>query len=400
MHHALTRHCLAAEKGRAARPAASRASHIQFHHLPPVLCFFTFYSRSAVGAARAWARGAIGATKPRRRCGMATPLRRGRGTPTAESPVKGGVILPDSDPSTIITLNVGGTKYATTLATLRSQPGSRLSTMFSGGSDADSQQDADGAYFIDRDGATFRHVLNYLRDGTLPRTTSDEMKTEMKMEAAYYQIPQLMRWAQGDDAHTHAHQEAELVIDAFRGSAHQFLASVYGRSAEQLMQECISHLIQQAQRGQTTSTIVFYELIDGTHDWLVPAGAINGSIDGNGGSTRVVLDQLPSSSPGLEPAVEVLVQELEEKGFPCQCLSGQGLDGRVVVDIQHTRPTDRSTTEKTVAADGALMLRDLRSTAGLMLDLMRQLQRDSALREMAAASQHGGTAQQPGRVMV
>ena len=270
-----------------------------------------------------------------------------------------------------------------------------------------STQDADGSYFIDRDGATFRHVLNYLRDGTLPRTSSDEMKTEMKMEAAYYQIPQLMRWAQGHDAHAHAHQEAELVIDAFRGSAHQFLASVYGRSAEQLMQECISYLIASAEQGQTTATLVFYELIDGTRDWLVPADAICGSIDGgsggSGGSTRVVLDQLPSSSPGLEPSTEVLVQELEEKGFPCQCLSGQGLDGRVVVDIQHTRPTDRSSTEKTVAADGALMLRDLRSTTGLMLDLMRQLQRANALKEMeaaAAAGRGGGSAQLQGRVMV
>eukprot|EP01043_Picozoa_sp_COSAG02_P011886 COSAG02_NODE_445_length_22163_cov_55.680611_13_plen_267_part_00 len=262
-------------------------------------------------------------------------------------------------------------------------------------------QDADGAYFIDRDGATFRHVLNYLRDGTLPRTTSDEMKTEMKMEAAYYQIPQLMRWAQGDDAQTHAHQEAELVIDAFRGSAHQFLGSVYGRSAEQLMQECISHLVESAAQGQTTATIVFYELIDGTHDWFVPTGAISGSIDGNGGKSHVVLDQLPTSSPGLEPSVEVLVQELEEKGFPCQCLSGQGLDGRIVVDIQHTRPTDRSTAEKTVAADGALMLRDLRSTTGLMLDMMRQLQRNSALREMAVgAQQPGGETQAQGRIMV
>jgi len=262
-------------------------------------------------------------------------------------------------------------------------------------------QDADGAYFIDRDGATFRHVLNYLRDGTLPRTPSDEMKTEMKMEAAYYQIPQLMRWAQGDDAQTHAHQEAELVIDAFRGSAHQFLGSVYGRSAERLMQECISHLVASAAQGQTTATIVFYELIDGTHDWFVPAGAISGSIDGNGGKTHVVLDQLPTSSPGLEPSVEVLVQELEEKGFPCQCLSGQGLDGRVVVDIQHTRPTDRSTAEKTVAADGALMLRDLRSTTGLMLDMMRQLQRNSALREMAAGSQQpAGQTQAQGHMMM
>ena len=51
------------------------------------------------------------------------------------------------------------------------------------------------------------------------------------------------------------------------------------------MQECIGHLVASAEQGQTTATVVFYELIDGTHDWLVPTGAIGGSIDGNGGST-------------------------------------------------------------------------------------------------------------------
>jgi hypothetical protein len=71
---------------------------------------------------------------------MSTPLRRGRAPPAGSETPTRGQILPDSDPSTIITLNVGGTKYTTTLATLRSQPGSRLATMFSGGPDADGQQ--------------------------------------------------------------------------------------------------------------------------------------------------------------------------------------------------------------------------------------------------------------------
>eukprot|EP01043_Picozoa_sp_COSAG02_P011887 COSAG02_NODE_445_length_22163_cov_55.680611_14_plen_205_part_00 len=89
-------------------------------------------------AAAASGRDLAGSRRPC--CEMATPMRRGRGTPTIETPAQRGEIRPDSDPSTIVTLNVGGTKYATTLATLRSQPGSRLSTMFSGGADADSQQ--------------------------------------------------------------------------------------------------------------------------------------------------------------------------------------------------------------------------------------------------------------------
>ena len=45
-------------------------------------------------------------------------------------------------------------------------PGSLLSELFAGvaaGEEAGVPRDADGSYFIDRDGPSFRHVLNYLR---------------------------------------------------------------------------------------------------------------------------------------------------------------------------------------------------------------------------------------------
>jgi hypothetical protein len=50
------------------------------------------------------------------------------------------------------------------------------------------------------------------------------------------------------DAAQHGHQEAELVIDAFRGSAHQYLASVYGRSSDELMKEIIAYLVACAEQ--------------------------------------------------------------------------------------------------------------------------------------------------------
>ena len=127
--------------------------------------------------------------------------------------------------------------------------------------------------------------------------------------------------------------------------------------------------------------MVFYQLIEGSRDFLVPK-EVGGSIE-EASSSRVAQEQLPTASPGLEVSVEVLVQTLEEKGFPCQCLSGQGLDGRVVVDIQHTRPAARDTAEKSLAADSALMLRDIRSTTGLMLDQLRQMMRATQVRSSA-----------------
>ncbi|XP_071112023.1 uncharacterized protein [Haliotis cracherodii] len=64
---------------------------------------------------------------------------------------------------TKVELNVGGSKYTTSTITLTKEPDSLLALMFSGRHHV--QKDADGSYFIDRDGTNFRHILNYMRDG-------------------------------------------------------------------------------------------------------------------------------------------------------------------------------------------------------------------------------------------
>jgi len=57
---------------------------------------------------------------------------------------------------------VGGRTFTTSRTTLTSVRDTFLEVMFSGRHEL--FPDADGAYFIDRDGAHFRHILNYLRD--------------------------------------------------------------------------------------------------------------------------------------------------------------------------------------------------------------------------------------------
>jgi hypothetical protein len=64
--------------------------------------------------------------------------------------------------SQIILLNVGGHRFETSRQTLTSIPDTYLSSLFSGRFEL--ATDADGAYFIERDGSHFRHVLNFLRD--------------------------------------------------------------------------------------------------------------------------------------------------------------------------------------------------------------------------------------------
>jgi hypothetical protein len=50
----------------------------------------------------------------------------------------------------LVSLNVGGTMFSTTLKTLRSRPGSIISQMFQGRVMASAPKDETGAYFIDR----------------------------------------------------------------------------------------------------------------------------------------------------------------------------------------------------------------------------------------------------------
>lgn len=281
------------------------------------------------------------------------------------------------DPHEIIHLNVGGTKYATSRSTLLSQPGTFLAEMFSGQM-GEPRKDVDGSYFIDRDGQSFRHVLNFLRDGTLPFTSSQSsaesarMRKEMKMEAAFYQIPQLLRWAQGNDTiGGRASSEADRVVDAYRGAANGLLAAAYGRSADQLIEEVSDYVVRCAEQGNPTATCVLYRRIDGTRDVLIPWPAVAGSLDIER-SRRVTAQQLPQSGPGLHAAVETLVNRLEEIGFPCQLND----DGRLLIDIQHTRPTSRDTPERAAASDMALLLRDIRCTTDNLLDAVRRVGRE------------------------
>ena len=94
--------------------------------------------------------------------------------------------------SSLVKLNVGGHKYTTSLTTLRTQPDSMLAIMFSGRHQL--ATDEDGAYFIDRDGTHYRHILNYLRDDTnveetLPQTKREQV--ELLKEAQYCQLNKL-----------------------------------------------------------------------------------------------------------------------------------------------------------------------------------------------------------------
>ncbi|KAG7470946.1 hypothetical protein MATL_G00119260 [Megalops atlanticus] len=84
-------------------------------------------------------------------------------------------------------LNIGGQVYSTTLTTLRKCPNSKLADMFNGPPKL--RTDAEGRFFIDRDGTYFKDILEYLRSQRLPT----EHVQEVYQEAVFYDIKPLVK---------------------------------------------------------------------------------------------------------------------------------------------------------------------------------------------------------------
>uniref|UniRef100_A0A4W3GXL7 Potassium channel tetramerization domain containing 14 n=1 Tax=Callorhinchus milii TaxID=7868 RepID=A0A4W3GXL7_CALMI len=96
-------------------------------------------------------------------------------------------LTPDCSVSQVVSLNVGGHIYTSTLATLRKFPRSRLSELV--GSPTRHGSDSEGRLFIDRDGTHFRHVLDYLRGLDPPA----HLASEIYQEAVFYRLEPLVK---------------------------------------------------------------------------------------------------------------------------------------------------------------------------------------------------------------
>mmetsp|Transcript_17976 Transcript_17976/g.23165 ORF Transcript_17976/g.23165 Transcript_17976/m.23165 type:complete len:182 (+) Transcript_17976:63-608(+) len=95
----------------------------------------------------------------------------------------------------IINLNVGGSTYSTSLATLRMNHAGMLSSMFNGRYPV--EMDDHGYVFIDRDGPTFRHILNFLRNNQFPSNSlSLAEKESIQIEAEFFGLDELYSWAE------------------------------------------------------------------------------------------------------------------------------------------------------------------------------------------------------------
>ncbi|KAJ8021762.1 BTB/POZ domain-containing protein KCTD21 [Holothuria leucospilota] len=95
-----------------------------------------------------------------------------------------------ADDDSYMILNVGGICYTTSRLTLTSCPDSMLGIMFSEGG-VPPKADKNGHFFIDRDGAMFRYILNFIRDGRLCLPSSFEEYDQLLAEAEFFQLSAL-----------------------------------------------------------------------------------------------------------------------------------------------------------------------------------------------------------------
>ena len=96
----------------------------------------------------------------------------------------------------IVYLNVGGTVYTTTSDTLNNDGGGYLSILVRNQSMEGRVKNTlskDGNIFIDRNGTLFEYILDFLRNGRLPSRLSDVLLVDLRDEAMFYQIPELVQ---------------------------------------------------------------------------------------------------------------------------------------------------------------------------------------------------------------
>lgn len=98
--------------------------------------------------------------------------------------------------NSLIVLNVGGTRFETSRATLTNSPHDSetfFEKLFV--SRLQIPRDANGAVFLDRDPTYFRHVLNWLRSGVVPRSLDDV--DALIQECHFFQLPNFVEALEG-----------------------------------------------------------------------------------------------------------------------------------------------------------------------------------------------------------
>ena len=93
----------------------------------------------------------------------------------------------------MIKLNVGGTVFTTTVATLTKYPDSMLAAMFNPESERPpAGKDDNGNFFLDCNSRAFEYILEFLRRGKLPEVIVGCSTEQVEWEADYFGLQELL----------------------------------------------------------------------------------------------------------------------------------------------------------------------------------------------------------------
>ena len=94
----------------------------------------------------------------------------------------------------VISLNVGGTIFTTSVATLTKYPNSLLAAMFNPESERPpARKDDNGNFFIDGEPEPFKWILHFLRRGVLTEDIVGCTLGQLELEADYYGLADLLK---------------------------------------------------------------------------------------------------------------------------------------------------------------------------------------------------------------
>ena len=113
--------------------------------------------------------------------------------PTAAADAQSEPPTKRSRPSRVV-LNVGGQRFQTTALTLCSSSSSYFTSLFGDTGDALGGHSDEDEVFIDRSGAVFTHVLQWLRSASLPAAVQGDamLLTDLRVEAEYFCLDALV----------------------------------------------------------------------------------------------------------------------------------------------------------------------------------------------------------------
>ncbi len=162
--------------------------------------------------------------------------------------------------ATIVTLNVGGHQFMTTIATL-SQFDGPLRAMFSGKFDAHKMND--GSVFVDRDGSVFGIILNYMRSSAVdipPSLSVSQVQTEL--DYFFYKPPKV------DVEEVHAEEVPPSGCELFKNTLCYHMLAAFAEPLNACMQKGVA-IISGTIHPRYSTTPVQAPFVTGESDLVV-----------------------------------------------------------------------------------------------------------------------------------